>query len=105
MIFFAGDAGPDFPPQMVKYGIMDKITLLGLMAGTCTTLSFLPQLIKTWKTRSTHDISIGMYVTLSIGLLLWVFYGVYIYSLPIIITNVVTLILVCTVLVLKIRHG
>jgi MtN3 and saliva related transmembrane protein len=75
------------------------------MAGTCTTLSFLPQLIKTWKTKSTHDISIGMYVTLSIGLLLWVFYGVYIYSLPIIITNVVTLILAFTVLVLKIRHG
>lgn len=90
---------------MVEYIIMDRTTLLGLMAGTCTTLSFLPQLIKTWKTKSTHDISIGMYVTLSIGLLLWVFYGVYIYSLPIIITNVITLILALTVLVLKIRHG
>lgn len=75
------------------------------MAGACTTLSFLPQLIKTWKTRSTHDISTGMYVTLSIGLLLWVFYGFSIYSLPIIITNVVTLILAFTVLVLKIRLG
>ena len=96
---------PDLQPQMVKYTIMDKTNLVGLMAGTCTTLSLLPQLIKTWKTKSTHDISIGMYVTLSIGLLLWVFYGVHIHSLPIIITNVVTLILALTVLALKIRHG
>ncbi len=84
---------------------MDKTTLLGLAAGACTTLSFLPQLVKTWKTKSTHDISIGMYITLSIGLLLWVFYGFYIYSFPIIITNIVTLILASTVLGLKIRHG
>jgi MtN3 and saliva related transmembrane protein len=84
---------------------MDNTTLLGLMAGTCTTLSFLPQLIKTWKTRSTHDISIGMYLLLSIGLFLWALYGVYINSLPIIVTNVVTLVFSCTVLVLKIRHG
>jgi MtN3 and saliva related transmembrane protein len=90
---------------MVEYAIMDKATFLGLMAGTCTTLSFLPQLIKTWKTKSTHDISTGMYVTLGIGLLLWVFYGIYISSLPIIITNAVTLVLACTVLVLKIKHG
>ena len=90
---------------MVKYSAMDKTTLLGLMAGTCTTLSFLPQLVKTWKTRSTHDISIGMYLLLSIGLFLWALYGVYINSLPVIVTNVVTLVFSCTVLVLKIRHG
>jgi MtN3 and saliva related transmembrane protein len=90
---------------MVEYLTMDNTTLLGLAAGFCTTLSFLPQLLKTWKTKSTHDISTGMYVTLSIGLLLWVFYGVSIYSLPIIITNVVTLVLSSAVLVLKIKHG
>lgn len=90
---------------MVEYPTMDKATLLGLIAGTCTTLSFLPQLVKTWKSKSTHDISVGMYVTLSIGLLLWVFYGVYINSLPVIITNIVTLALSCAVLALKIRHG
>jgi MtN3 and saliva related transmembrane protein len=93
------------PSQMVEYAAMDKATLLGMMAGACTTISFLPQLIKTWKTKSTHDISIGMYVTLSIGLLLWALYGISIHSLPVIITNVVTLVLACTVLVLKIRHG
>ncbi|MDA8434256.1 MAG: SemiSWEET transporter, partial [Nitrospiraceae bacterium] len=77
---------------------MDNATLLGLLAGSCTTLSFLPQLIKTWRTKSTHDISVGMYVTLSVGLFLWTLYGIAIHSLPVIVTNVVTLVLACTVL-------
>ncbi len=84
---------------------MDGITLLGLLAGACTTVSFVPQLIKTWKTRSTHDISLGMYVTLSTGLALWIFYGIAIASWPIIVTNVVTLILAFLVLLLKSRLG
>ena len=75
------------------------------MAGSLTTISFLPQLIKTWKSKSTHDISKGMYLALGIGLSLWIFYGFLIHSTPIIITNVITLILAVLLLSLKIKHG
>jgi MtN3 and saliva related transmembrane protein len=84
---------------------MDSATLLGLLAGTCTTISFLPQIMKAWKSKSTHDISTGMYVILSTGLLLWTLYGFIIHSLPVIVANVVGLALSCSVLLLKIRHG
>ncbi len=84
---------------------MDNATLIGLAAGTLTTISFLPQVIKTWKSKSTKDISIGMYAALSVGLLLWIFYGLSIDSMPVIITNTVSLILTVLVLLLKIKYG
>jgi len=83
---------------------MDNATLIGLTAGTLTTISFLPQVIKTWKSKSTHDISIGMFTTLCLGLLIWVFYGFSINSVPVILTNIISFILAFTVLVLKIKH-
>jgi MtN3 and saliva related transmembrane protein len=84
---------------------MENATLMGLAAGTLTTISLLPQVIKAWKSKSTKDISIGMYTALSVGLLLWIFYGFAINSMPIIITNVISLILTILVLLLKIKHG
>lgn len=84
---------------------MDYVTLLGLTAGTLTTLSFLPQVIKTWKTRSTKDISTGMFVTFCAGILLWALYGFAINSMPVIITNIVTFFLAFVILLLKIKHG
>ena len=84
---------------------MDNTTLIGLAAGTLTTISFLPQVIKAWKSKSTKDISIGMYTALSVGLLLWIFYGFAINSTPVIFTNVISLILTVLVLLLKIKHG
>lgn len=84
---------------------MDITTLTGLAAGTFTTISFLPQVIKAWKSKSTKDISVGMYIVLAAGLLLWVFYGFAINSTPIIATNAVGLILSLVVLVLKIKYG
>lgn len=84
---------------------MDFVTLLGLTAGTLTTLSFLPQVIKTWKTRSTKDISTGMFITFCAGILLWVLYGFAINSMPVIITNIVTFFLAFVILLLKIKHG
>jgi len=84
---------------------MDNITLIGMAAGALTTISFLPQVIKTWKSKSTKDISVGMYTAFSFGLLLWVFYGVALNSRPIIITNVITLVLAVLILLLKIKHG
>jgi len=84
---------------------MDHVTLLGLTAGTLTTLSFLPQVIKTWKTRSTKDISTGMFIMFCTGIMLWALYGFAISSMPIIITNIITFFLALVILLLKIRHG
>ncbi len=84
---------------------MDHVTLLGLTAGTLTTLSFLPQVIKTWKTRSTRDISTGMFVMFCTGIFLWALYGLAIDSMPVIFTNVVTFFLALIILMLKIKHG
>jgi MtN3 and saliva related transmembrane protein len=82
---------------------MDFVTLLGLLAGTCTTIAFVPQLLKTWKTRSAGDISMIMLVTFSTGLLLWLIYGVLIQSLPVMLANGVTLILSSVILYFKVR--
>ncbi|MDR4501418.1 MAG: SemiSWEET transporter [Nitrospirales bacterium] len=80
------------------------VTLLGLAAGTLTTLAFLPQLIKTWRTRSADDVSLGMLLTLCSGIILWIIYGLSIHDLPLILANGVTFILAFMILCLKIRY-
>ncbi|HDH49780.1 MAG TPA: hypothetical protein ENG95_00580 [Nitrospirae bacterium] len=84
---------------------MNYITIIGLLAGTCTIISFLPQVIKTAKTKKTKDISLAMYAVLAVGLFMWVIYGVLLNSYPIILANSVSFILAVTILVLKIRYG
>ncbi|MDA8240008.1 MAG: SemiSWEET transporter [Nitrospiraceae bacterium] len=84
---------------------MDNTTLLGMAAGALTTIAYLPQVIKVWKTRSTHDISMGMFITLCLGLVMWTFYGLSINSMPVIIANIISFVLAFTVLVFKIRQG
>lgn len=83
---------------------MNFITILGLTAGTLTTLAFLPQLIKAWKSKSTKDISLNMFVILCVGILLWIAYGFLIKSFPVIIANAVTFILCMFILYFKIRY-
>jgi MtN3 and saliva related transmembrane protein len=80
------------------------VTWLGLLAGTLTTLSFIPQLLKAWKSRSTHDISIGMFSLLAVGVALWILYGVVTGDIPVIVANCVTLLLVGLILVLKLKY-
>jgi MtN3 and saliva related transmembrane protein len=80
------------------------VTILGLVAGTLTTLSFLPQLLKAWKSRSTHDISIGMILLLAVGIMLWIFYGIVTADVPVIVANTVTLVFVSLILALKLRY-
>jgi len=82
----------------------EYINALGLVAGSLTTIAFLPQVFKTWRTRATSDISLGMFVIFSSGSLLWAVYGVFIHSLPIVIANGVTLALALTILYFKIRY-
>ena len=79
-------------------------TALGLFAGTLTTISFLPQLVKAWKSRSTHDISIGMFSLLAVGITLWIAYGVVTSDLPVIVANLATLVFVGLILALKLRY-
>jgi MtN3 and saliva related transmembrane protein len=79
-------------------------TVLGLVEGTLTTLSFLPQLLKAWQSRSTHDISFGMLALFSAGLVLWIVYGLIVADVPVIMANSVTLVFVGLILVLKLRY-
>ncbi len=83
---------------------MDTGNLLGAIAGTLTTIAFVPQVVKTWRTRSTHDISLGMFALFSTGLVLWLVYGAMIGSTPIVVTNLVTLVLALTILFFKLRY-
>ena len=80
-------------------------TLIGLAAACCTTVSFLPQVIKAWRSRSTRDVSVMMFTLLVTGNSLWLLYGTLIGDLPIVAANVITLGLVGAILALKLRYG
>lgn len=84
---------------------MEYITYLGLAAGFCTTVAFLPQVIKTWKSKSAKDLSLGMYAIFCIGILLWLTYGILVSDLPIILTNAATLIFAISILYFKFRYN
>jgi MtN3 and saliva related transmembrane protein len=81
------------------------ITLLGLVAGTLTTIAFLPQLLKVWRSKSAKDISMAWLVTFSGGVLLWLIYGILLGQLPILLANAVTLLLTLIILFFKLRYG
>jgi MtN3 and saliva related transmembrane protein len=83
---------------------MDQATLIGLLAGTLTTIAFIPQLQQTWRTRSAKDVSLGMLLTFIIGVFLWLVYGLLLGALPIILANLVTLLLTLAILLLKLRY-
>jgi MtN3 and saliva related transmembrane protein len=80
-------------------------TALGLLAGTLTTIAFVPQVLKTWRTRSTHDISLGMFAIFVTGVSIWIVYGLIIADIPVILTNAATLALAGIILIFKIRNG
>ena len=84
---------------------MSMIAVLGLAAGFCTTVAFVPQVLKTWQTRHTKDISLVMFLIYVSGLILWVVYGLAIGDVPIIVSNVVTFALAGTILYFKLRYG
>ena len=84
---------------------MDGTMILGLTAGTLTTIAFIPQLAKAWQSKSTGDLSWGMVSIFSTGVLLWLIYGIWIDSLPVILANAVTLLLQAGIVTLKIKYG
>lgn len=77
---------------------------IGLLAGTLTTISLVPQVVKIWKTKHARDLSLGMFAIFSSGVLLWLLYGIEIGATPIIVANAVTLGLSLTILAFKIRY-
>lgn len=83
---------------------MESTNLLGIVAGTLTTIAFVPQVVRIWRTRSTHDISMLMFGIFSLGVVLWLLYGIAVGSWPIILANLVTLVLSLTVLYFKLVH-
>ncbi len=83
---------------------MKWMTIIGLTAAALTTFSFLPQALKIIKTKHTKDLSLGMYLVFSTGVVLWLVYGILIRDIPVIVANLITAIFTITILVLKIRY-
>jgi len=79
--------------------------LIGAVAGTLSTIAFVPQAWRIWKTRSARDLSLPMYLIFTSGVVLWLLYGVVLGALPIIVCNGVTLVLAGTVLAMKLKFG
>ena len=83
---------------------MDPVTVIGLIAAACTTFSYVPQAVKTIKTKDTKSLSLIMYVIMTVGILLWLFYGILLWNIPIIFANTVTLLFAGIILILKIKY-
>ncbi len=83
---------------------MNLIDIIGTLAACLTTCSFLPQAIKTFRTKDVSGISLAMYGAFTVGVALWLVYGVMLDAWPIIIANVITLSLALSIFVMKLRY-
>lgn len=81
------------------------ITIVGFLAAALTTFAFLPQMLQTWRTRQTRDISLKTYLALTSGIIVWLIYGLAIQSPPVYVANLVTLFLTLPILYLKLKCG
>ncbi|MEI9978315.1 MAG: SemiSWEET transporter [Edaphobacter sp.] len=77
---------------------------IGFIAAFCTTTAFIPQLVKVLRLRSARDISFGTFLLFSVGVFLWLLYGIYSGSKPVIASNAATLGLSVSILILKLRY-
>lgn len=84
---------------------MDITDLLGYLAGTLTTVSLLPQVWRTFRTKDVSGISLRMYFTFTVGIAIWLAYGIVLHETPMILANSVSLVLACLVLAMKLRYG
>ena len=78
---------------------------VGYVAAALTTVAFVPQALKTLRSRDTRSISLGMYVVFTLGIVCWFGYGLVLGSWPMILANAVTFVLAAVILGLKLRHG
>lgn len=83
----------------------DWIEGLGLLAGLQTTVAFLPQALKVWRTKSAEDVSLATFLIFCSGVACWLVYGLLIDSLSIVLANAVTLVLAASIVWLKLRYS
>ena len=83
---------------------MDTASIIGYFAGAITTIAFIPQVIKIWKTKSTKDISLITFVAFCLGVFLWMIYGIILHSKPVIIANSIGFVLGIIIIILKIKY-
>jgi MtN3 and saliva related transmembrane protein len=82
-----------------------SLDVIGYLAGALTTIAFVPQVLHILRKRSAQDISLGMFSLFGIGVALWLWYGIRLASVPLIVANGITLSLVLTILILKLHYG
>ncbi len=83
---------------------MDPFELIGYAAATLATLAFVPQVVKSYRDKSTKDISLVMYLVFFTGVVLWLIYGIHLESMPMIVANTITALLALSIIILKIKH-
>jgi MtN3 and saliva related transmembrane protein len=89
--------GPSLPPE--------TIDLVGYIAATLTTAAWVPQIVRTWRSRSADDLSLGMLTIFTIGVALWLLFGLALGSRPVVVANAVTLALSLLLVGLRLRFG
>jgi MtN3 and saliva related transmembrane protein len=82
-----------------------KTFVIGILAAILTTISFLPQLVRVFRTKHTKDLSLITFSLFSLGVGLWLIYGILIKELPVILANGVTFFIALSILIMKIKHG
>lgn len=85
--------------------MVDLTTAVGLAAGFLTTIAFVPQVAKIWKTKSAKDVSLPTFIAFTVGVGLWLAYGILQSEIPIIVWNAVTLVLAGAILAMKLKFG
>ena len=83
---------------------LDSVEVLGLVAAVFTTLGFLPQVVKTWRTKNVRALSLSMYLVLFTGMFLWLIYGIYKDSLALIVANVFSCVLTLSIIVFILKY-
>ena len=84
---------------------MTFVDTLGYLAACLTTSAFIPQAVQVWRTQRTQDLSLGMYLVFTLGVLLWLVYGLVIGAWPVVAANAITLLLALFILAMKLKHG
>ena len=84
--------------------MIDKFEIVGLIAAFLTTSAYVPQAYKTWKTKSAGNISLTMYISMFVGIILWLIYGIHLNSFAMILANCITAILTLIIIGFKVRY-
>ena len=84
---------------------MSTVEFFGYLAAFLTTISFIPQVVQVWRSKHTKDISLGMYSIFTLGIVVWLIYGILLNAWPIIIANTITIFLAGSVLTMKLKYG